>query len=311
MDLVEATFRWAREAKPSQPLTTCIYGSPQMRQRISELADILSFHNYGPLPGLKAEVAHLLVQGRPLVCTEWMARRGGSRFETHLPFFNENKVGCWNWGLVAGRTQTFFPWDSKLGAPEPKLWFHDIFRRDGVPFHEREVQFIKAMTGKWHGALPTPVILVPTAATKPVPWLYTLEEPATGWFRPEFNDSTWSSGFAPFGREETPIARKPNTVWTNADIWLRREFSLPPDRFTEFALSLHHDEDVEVYLNGVLAAQTEGFNAAYETVEIRPEAQAALRPGQNTMAVHCRQTVGGQYIDVGIEAIAGSKAQNH
>jgi hypothetical protein len=77
-----------------------------------------------------------------------MARGAGSRFETHLPFFKENKIACWNWGLVGGRTQTYFAWGSLRGAPEPKLWHHDILRVDGTPFHSQEVQFIKATTGR-------------------------------------------------------------------------------------------------------------------------------------------------------------------
>ena len=115
LPLVEAAFQWAREARPSQPVTTTIFGNAQMQQRIIELSDVLCFHNYGPLPGVKAEAAGLLAHGRPVLCTEWMARGAGSRFETHLPFFKENKIACWNWGLVAGRTQTYFPWGSPKG----------------------------------------------------------------------------------------------------------------------------------------------------------------------------------------------------
>jgi hypothetical protein len=146
LPLVEAAFKWARAARPLQPLTTTIYGTPEMRERIIELSDVLCFHNYGPLPGVKAEIQSLLGHGRPVFCTEWMARDGGSRFETHLPFFKEKRIACWSWGLVAGRTQTFFPWGSPKGAPEPALWHHDILRTDGTPFDAREVQFIKVMS---------------------------------------------------------------------------------------------------------------------------------------------------------------------
>lgn len=147
LPLVEAAFRWAREAGPSQPVTTTIYGGAEMRNRIIELSDVLCFHNYGPLPGVKAEVERLLAHGRPVLSTEWMARGHGSRFETHLPFFKQKKVGCWSWGLVAGRTQTYFPWGSPKGSPEPKLWHHDLLRKDGTPFSASEVRFIKATTG--------------------------------------------------------------------------------------------------------------------------------------------------------------------
>ena len=74
--------------------------------------------------------------------------RGGNTFERLLPLFRERRIGCWNWGLVAGRTQTYFPWGSPQGAPEPKQWQHDILHADGRPFNAREVQFVKVITGK-------------------------------------------------------------------------------------------------------------------------------------------------------------------
>ena len=304
LPLVEAAFRWTREARPSQPVTTTIFGSADMQRRIIELSDVLCFHNYGPLPGLKAEVARLLAHGRPVLCTEWMARTGGSRFETHLPFLKEDKIACWNWGLVAGRTQTYLPWGSPKGAPEPKLWFHDILRGDGSPFNAREAQFIKVTTGRIPASsLPQRSVLVPTAAEAPVSWRYTLEKPLGDWFKPEFNDAAWREGAAPFGRKEAPIARKPNTVWTGSDLWLRREFEMPTGKFNDLTLLLHHDEDAKVYINGLLAVETSGYNAAYDSFDITPEAQAALKPGKNVMAVHCHQTIGGQYLDLGIEGV--------
>jgi hypothetical protein len=308
LPLVEAAFQWAREAKPSQPVTTTIYGNAEMQKRITELSDVLCFHDYGPLPGVKAQLANLLARGRPVLCTEWMARGAGSRFETHLPFFKENKVACWNWGLVAGRTQTYFPWGSPRGAPEPKPWHHDILRTNGTPFNLREAQFIKVVTGKLPATiLPQRKVLVPTAEKAPVPWRYTLEQPVGDWFKPDFSDVAWKPGAAPFGREESPIARKPNTLWTSADLWLRREFEMPAGKFTELALLLHHDEDTEVYINGVLALKASGFNAAYQSIEIASEAHAAFKPGKNIMAVHCHQTIGGQYLDLGIEGAATEK----
>jgi hypothetical protein len=140
--LVETAFKWARAAKPSQPLTSCWLGV--------DYSDILNFHCYGDLAAVRAEIDKLLPnrRGRPYLCTEWMARRSGSRFETHLPYFKRQKIGCWNWGLVAGRTQTYYPWGGKPGAPEPDPWLHDIFRKDGRPYSPGEVRAIKAATGK-------------------------------------------------------------------------------------------------------------------------------------------------------------------
>ena len=302
LPLVEAAFQWARAARPSQPVTTTLYGKAEMQKRILELSDVLCFHHYGPTTGVKAEVARLLAYGRPVLCTEWMARGAGSRFETHLPFFKERKIACWNWGLVAGRTQTYFPWGSPKSAPEPKLWHHDILRLDGTPFKPREVQFIKVTTGRLPAnTLPQPRMLVPTAEKSPVRWRFTLEKPAGDWFKASYDDSTWKQGAAPFGTLEPPIARQPNTLWTSADIWLRREFELPAGQFTDLALLLHHDEDTEVFINGVLALRAGGYNAAYDSFDVTPEAQAALKPGKNALAVHCHQTVGGQYIDLGLE----------
>jgi hypothetical protein len=311
LPLVEAAFQWAREAKPTQPVTTTIYGDAEMQKRIIELSDVLCFHNYGGLPGVKAEVGRLLAHGRPVLCTEWMARGGGSRFETHLPFFKENKVACWNWGLVAGRTQTYFPWGSAKGAAEPTLWHHDILRADGTPFNTREARFIRVATGRLPaGTLPQRTILVPTAEKAPLPCRYTLDKPGDGWFKPEYRDAAWKQGAAPFGTEEPAIARKPGTVWTSADIWIRREFEMPVGVFSDPTLLLHHDEDTEVYINGVLALEINGYNAAYEAFDITPEAQATLKPGRNILAAHCHQTTGGQYLDFGIGVVAGNATTN-
>jgi Domain of unknown function (DUF4380)/Cellulase (glycosyl hydrolase family 5) len=305
LPLVEACFRWAREARHDQPLTTCVYGGSADPKRLGELSDVISFHDYSSLANTKNVAGQLLALGRPVLCTEWMARGAGSRFETHLPFFKENRIGCWNWGLVAGRTQTYFPWGSPKGAPEPKLWHHDILRKDGTPFQAREVEFIKVTTGKLPAsALPQRKVLVPTAEKSPVPWRYTTEKPAADWFKPDFNDAAWQQGAAPFGTQELPVARKPNTVWISADAWLRREFEMPAGQFTDLALLLHHDEDTEVYINGVLAVKVGGFNATYEAFDISPDALAALKPGQNSFAVHCHQTTGGQYLDLGIAGVS-------
>jgi hypothetical protein len=148
LPLVEAAFGWARQARPSQPLIATVFGNAEMQRGILELSDVISFHHYGPLSALKATVATLQQQRRPLLCTEWMARKAGSRFETHLPYFKEQKIGCWNWGLVAGRIQTFLPWGSKPSSPEPVEWFHDVLHRDGTPYQEREAAAIRSFAGR-------------------------------------------------------------------------------------------------------------------------------------------------------------------
>lgn len=102
--------------------------------------------HYDSLAYLKAEIADLKELNRPVICTEWM-RRPVSTFETHLPVFQKENVGCYIWGLVNGKMQTHFPWGSPKGASEPKLWFHDLLRKDGTPFSKEEVEVIIKYTG--------------------------------------------------------------------------------------------------------------------------------------------------------------------
>jgi hypothetical protein len=132
-----------------------------------------------------------------------------------------------------------------------------------------------------------------------VTWKYTTNGPAAQWFAPAFDDSGWKEGVGGFGTKGTP-GTLVNTTWDTPDIWLRREFKLNHEDLRGALLQLHHDEDVEIYLNGVLAARAPEFVTSYDLVKINPEAIAALKPGVNVMAVHCHQSRGGQYIDVGI-----------
>lgn len=148
LPLLEATFKWARQTKPTQPLTVGVWSAElkELNEFQIKASDIISFHHYGDANGLISRIEGLEPEGRPIICTEYMSRGLGSRFETHLPIFKERKIGCYNWGLVSGRTQTIYPWGSPEGAPEPQVWFHDILRRDGTPFDPKEVEFIKELT---------------------------------------------------------------------------------------------------------------------------------------------------------------------
>jgi hypothetical protein len=143
------------------------------------------------------------------------------------------------------------------------------------------------------------LVLAPDALQGRVTWKYTTEKPSDDWVKPAFDDSKWSEGIGGFGTEGTP-GTIINTVWNTNDIWLRREFTLNKEDFTNANIQLHHDEDAEVYLNGVLAAKAQGYLTTYEEVEPAPAALAALQSGTNIMAVHCHQTHGGQYIDAGL-----------
>jgi hypothetical protein len=145
-------------------------------------------------------------------------------------------------------------------------------------------------------------VVVPTSKEEGQKWRYTVEKPADDWFKPEFDASSWAEGVGGFGTKGTPGAVV-RTEWKTSDIWLRREFVFPQGALDGLSLLIHHDEDVEVYLNGVLATKLPGFITDYEDTAIAPEALKALKPGKNVMAVHCKQTGGGQYIDVGLVGV--------
>jgi hypothetical protein len=155
--------------------------------------------------------------------------------------------------------------------------------------------------------VPEQRIVVPTAREKKdLVWRYTLEKPKDGWFKNDFDDAEWKEGPAGFGTRGTPGAVI-GTEWKTDDIWIRREFTLPDEKFTSLHLLIHHDEDAEVYINGVLATRLPGYVTDYEEAEIKAEALATLKPGKNRLAVHCKQTAGGQYIDVGLADIKTPK----
>jgi hypothetical protein len=141
--------------------------------------------------------------------------------------------------------------------------------------------------------------IVPTSRKEPVTWRFTTQKPADDWFKPGFDDTAWQSGPGGFGIVDTPGAVV-RTKWDGTAIWLRREFVLGQGKLVSPCLLAHWDEDGVVYFNGVLAAELPGWTTEYGEVEITPQAIATLRPGRNTMTVMCRQTTGGQYIDVGI-----------
>jgi hypothetical protein len=110
---------------------------------------VITFHNYSDAASLEKQVKELQQLGRPVICTEYMARTRGSRFQTHLPIFKKYNVGAINWGLVSGKSNTIYQWDTPVtDGSEPKLWFHDIFRKNGTPYDPEEIAVIKNLTGK-------------------------------------------------------------------------------------------------------------------------------------------------------------------
>jgi hypothetical protein len=148
LPLLRRAFAWAREAAPSQPLTSPVYlDYVGANREIIDLSDILSFHDYRPLPALERNIRTLVKHGRPLLCTEFMARPNGCTFPTHLPVFRHEGIGCFCWGLVSGRTQTNRSYRGRPGSPEPVVWFHDVLRPDGTPFDPGEAAALRKLTG--------------------------------------------------------------------------------------------------------------------------------------------------------------------
>ena len=150
------------------------------------------------------------------------------------------------------------------------------------------------------------MVIVPTSQAKGQVWSYTFDKPAADWYKPDFDDAKWKKGEGAFGANIRGVPIR--TQWKTDDVWLRREATLPADAFPKPYLTMFHDEDAEVYFNGVLAAKVKGYNTGYEETPITPDALAVLKPGKKiVMAVHCHQTIGGQYIDFGLNAIKPRK----
>lgn len=156
-NLLPQVFRWARAVDPSQPLTSGVWqgdwGQPQRRSTISDIqlanADVITFHSYAEPAAFQSRINELTPMGRPILCTEYMARPQGSTVESILPVAKRHNVGAINWGLVAGKTQTYFPWDSweHPYTSVPKVWFHDLIRPEGRPFQDRELLTVRKLAG--------------------------------------------------------------------------------------------------------------------------------------------------------------------
>lgn len=157
-ELLPKIFRYARAGLPTQPLTSGVWQgdwsdpsklSPIEKTQL-EMSDLISFHNYGPPQEFEKRIHDLQQYHRPILCTEYMARPTGSTFQAILPIARKYNVAAYNWGLVAGKTQTFLPWDSwqqPYVNRAPSQWFHDIFTTNGKPYSQEEVDFIRQMTG--------------------------------------------------------------------------------------------------------------------------------------------------------------------
>jgi hypothetical protein len=155
---------------------------------------------------------------------------------------------------------------------------------------------------------PTVVAVVPTARDRAATWRMTTARPVGDWSALNYDASQWKEAPGGFGTEGTPgTSGALRTNWNTPDIWLRREITMPAGPFADLQLDCYHDEDAEIYINGILAARVSGYSTDYETLPILPGARAALLPGKTVIAVHCHQTGGGQYIDVGLAEVRETK----
>lgn len=155
-ELLPQVFDWARSVNPVQPLTSGVWdgpwADPQKRSAMAaiqlDLSDVLTFHSYADPAGFEARIAELAPMGRPMLCTEYLARGEGSTVEGVLPIAKRHNVGAYSWGLVAGKTQTYLPWDSwdRPYRTPPREWFHDLFHADGRPYRDGEIRTIRELT---------------------------------------------------------------------------------------------------------------------------------------------------------------------
>jgi len=151
LPLLQDVFLWARRVNPNQPLTAGVWNPKLNDLNAYQLAnsDVISYHNYENEKQHQLVIDTLKKYGRPLLCTEYMARLRDSRFDNIMPILKANNIVAINWGLVSGKTNTIYAWDTPMpNGEEPKVWFHDIFRKDGTPYDPKEIALIKSLTGK-------------------------------------------------------------------------------------------------------------------------------------------------------------------
>jgi hypothetical protein len=173
--LLPQVFAWARSAAPTQPLTSGVWHDDDWsdparlnaveRTQLDE-SDVISFHNYGWPEDFASRVRQLARYGRPLICTEYMARGAGSTIDGVLPLAKKLDVGMVNWGFVEGRTQTTLPWDSwqrPYTLQPPTIWFHDLLHGDGTPYRQREADILRALSHAPRGVVPATASTYPAA----------------------------------------------------------------------------------------------------------------------------------------------------
>ncbi|MDR1865173.1 MAG: cellulase family glycosylhydrolase [Bacteroidales bacterium] len=148
MPLLQNVFTWGRTVNPSQPLSVGVWSKQLVNLNRFQLenSDVITYHDYSAVETHRQTIDSLKRLGRPMICTEYMARRNNSTFQDIMPMLKHENIGAINWGLVSGKTNTIFAWDTPLpDVAEPPLWFHDIFRSDGTPFSQEEIDTIRQL----------------------------------------------------------------------------------------------------------------------------------------------------------------------
>ncbi|WP_301921650.1 cellulase family glycosylhydrolase [Ferruginibacter sp.] len=150
LPLLTKIFQWSREVNPGQPVSAGLWAWNLEKLNAFQLknSDVITYHDYQEASLHKQVVQVLKANGRPLICTEYMARTRNSRFATVMPMLQKENVGAINWGFADGKTNTIYAWDTPTpDGSQPIEWFHDIFKRDGTPYREDEVNLIKKLNG--------------------------------------------------------------------------------------------------------------------------------------------------------------------
>jgi hypothetical protein len=151
LPLLTAIFKWAKEVNPDQPISAGLWAWDLEKLNKFQVthSDVITYHDYETPEWHQRVVQLFKAYGRPLICTEYMARPRNSTFENTMPMLKKENVGAINWGLVEGKTNTKYAWDTPMpNGDEPKLWFHEVFKKDGSPYDSKETDLIKSLNGK-------------------------------------------------------------------------------------------------------------------------------------------------------------------
>lgn len=296
-----AVTKWTKQYDPSR-LVNCASGGNDF-----PIGDIYDIHRYpGPfLPRLWPDRATVLGEfgglGLPLEGHTWQAKDNWG----YRSFANSADLTK----AYVGQLTALRPMIGKGLAAAIYTQTTDVeVEVNGLMTYDRslvkmDADKITAAAKKLYLPPPTVTTLVPTSEKDAQTWRFTTEKPADNWQQADFDDSKWKTGPGGFGEPTTPGSHV-KTNWKSNDIWLRRSFELPadwkPQTGRDYAVRIHHDEDTEIFLDGHLIARTTGFTTDYIEVPLDPEAMKRLHGGKSTLAVHCHQTGGGQYIDVGL-----------